>query len=890
MKIGLSSKQMSLIELSTLARWTVRPRLLAVPGVANVAIWGQRDRELQVLVEPERLAAHGVTLDQVLSAAGEATRPSSGGFVETPNQRLNVLHLPAVHDVASLSDVVVPRAEGAPLRLGDIARVTEGHQPLIGDAVINDGPGLLLIVEKQPWGNTLELTREVEKALTALRPALRGVDVDSTIFRPATFIEESIDNLSTAMWLGCALVILVLLLFLYDWRTALVSAVAIPLSLLAAGLVLRWRGETINTMVLAGLVLALGEVVDDAIIDVENIIRRLKLASPEDRERSAFRIVVDASLEIRGSIVYATLIVVLAFVPVFMMEGLSGAFFRPLALSYIVAVSASLLVALTVTPVLCFLLLRRPRASRRSPVLAWLAARYRRLLPRLLDRPRSALGGLSALTAGAAAIVPFLGSSLLPDFKERDFLMHWVEKPGISHPAMVRITERASKELRAIPGVRNFGSHIGRAEVADEVVGINFTELWISVDAQADYDGTLARIQEVVDGYPGLYRDVLTYLRERIKEVLSGSSASLVVRVFGPELDTLGTEATRVRGLLSDIPGVADLKVEPLAPIPQLEIDVDLPAAQRFGLTPYAIRHQAATFVKGHKVGEIVEGQRVFDIVVRGEGRWQSDVTALSNLLVDTPSGGAVRLRDVARVRLGGGPGTIKREASSRRLDVSCNVRGRDLGSVAKEIEAKLGGIAFPRGYHAELLGEHRELGEATARMRLLVAGAAVAIFVVLLTALGRLRLALLAFATLPFALVGGVAAAALSGGTLSLGTLIGFVTVLGIAARNGIMLVSHFKHLEDVEGVGFGRELVLRGAEERLAPILMTALTTALALVPLVVAGARPGHEIEHPMALVILGGLVSSTLLNLFVLPSLYLRFAWGRPRPASEAAPAP
>jgi len=876
LKIGMSSDKISLIELSTLARWTVRPRLLAVPGVANVAIWGQRDRQLQLLVEPERLRAHGVTLEQVMSAAGAATRPSSGGFIDTPNQRLNVVHVPAVRDEKTLAQVVVPAVDGAPLRLGDIGQVVEGHQPLIGDAVINDGLGILLIVEKQPWGNTLDLTREVEKALAALKPALRDVHVDSTIFRPATFIEQSIDNLTFAMWLGCLLVILVLFAFLYEWRTALISATAIPLSLVAAGLVLYLRGEVINTMVLAGLVLALGEVVDDAIIDVENIARRLRLASAEERRRSALSIVLDASLEMRSSIVYATVIVVLAFVPVFLMEGLSGSFFKPLAFSYVIAVVASLGVALTVTPALSLLLLpARVGAARESPILAWLRTRYRNALPALLTRPRAAIGTVGVLIVASAALVPFLGQSLLPDFKERDFLMHWVEKPGVSHPAMVRITERASKELRQIPGVRNFGSHIGRAEVADEVVGINFTELWISLDPKVDYDSTVAKVQEVVDGYPGLFRDLLTYLRERIKEVLTGSSASIVVRLFGPDLATLGSEAEKIRSAIATVPGVADLKVEPLSPIPQIEIDVDLPAAQRFGLTPHAVRSAATTFVQGTKVGEIFEEQKVFDVVVRGVDRLRTDARSIAELLIDTPTGGQVRLRDVARVRMASGPGTIKREGASRRLDVSCNVRGRDLGSVAKEIQAKLSGMSFPRGYHPELLGEYEELGRTATRMRWVVAATLVAIFLLLYTCLGSFRLGLIAFGTLPFALVGGVVAAALFDGTISLGTLIGFVTVLGIAARNGIMMVTHFQHLEEKEGEPFGPELVMRGATERLAPIAMTALTTALALVPLVVGGSRPGHEIEHPMALVILGGLVSSTLLNLFFLPALYLRF---------------
>ena len=577
MKIGVSSATLSQVELTTLARWTMRPRLMAIPGVANVAIWGQRDRQLQVLVDPDRLAASGVSLQDVIGSARDAMSVAAGGYVETPNQRLSVAHAPVVRDASDLEamTLIMPAGSGVPgptRRIGDVTTVTEGFPPPIGDGIINDGPGLLLIVEKQPEGNTLQVTRDVEAALEALRPGLAGVDVDSTIFRPATFIEMSLTNLNQALLIGCVLVVIVLALFLWDWRTAVISLTAIPVSLLAAAIVLYYRGGTLDTMVIAGLIIALGEVVDDAIIDVENIVRRLRINRALAEPLPAMRVVLEASLEVRSAVVYGSVIVVLVFVPVFMLDGLSGAFFRPLALSYVLAIGASLLVALIITPAMSLMLLPQAVHERESPLVSWLKTRYRRVLPRLVAAPKRALAIVAVSLTVTAAAYPLLGEEFLPHFKEFDFLMHWVEKPATSLQAMSRLTHRARRELRAIPGVRNFGAHVGRAEVADEVVGINFTELWISLDPEVDYEATVARVQEVVDGYPGLQRDLLTYLRERIKEVLTGASATVVVRIFGPDLDVLATKAAEVGKAISAIEGSADVKVQALTLVPHVEI------------------------------------------------------------------------------------------------------------------------------------------------------------------------------------------------------------------------------------------------------------------------------------------------------------------------------
>jgi CzcA family heavy metal efflux pump len=875
MKIGLTSGTLSQVDMSTLAKWTIRPRLMAITGVANVAIWGQRDRQLQVLVDPNRLQAHGVTVDDVVKATGEAVSLQAGGFLDTPNQRLAITHATSVRVAQDLENIVVASRNGATLRVGDVATVVEGFPQPIGDAVINNGPGLLLIVEKQLGANTLQVTRDVEAALEGLRPALAGVTVDPAIFRPATFIEMSLQNLSRALLIGCVLVVVVLLVFLADWRTALISSTAIPLSLLAAGLLLHYRGGTLDTMVLAGLVIALGEVVDDAIIDVENIVRRLRLNRLSPNPHSAIRIVLDASMEVRSAVLYGSLIVVLVFVPVFMLEGLAGAFFRPLALSYVLAILASLAVALTVTPAMALLLLPNHLDTRESRLVGSLKARYRRMLPVFVDRPKTALGSLAVLLMLTAATVPFLGEEFLPSFREYDFLMHWVEKPGTSLEAMRRITERASRELMAVPGVRNFGSHIGRAEVADEVVGPNFTELWISLDPAVDYESTIARIQTIVDGYPGLYRDLLTYLRERIKEVLTGASATIVVRVYGPELEQLQEYGQAVRAAIANVDGVADLTVQAQVVVPKVEVRLDPDRAAVFGLTPGQVRTAAATLVQGTKVGEFYEDQRLFDVVVWGAPEVRRNLDAVRALQLPVANGGLVPLGSVAHVEVLPTPNEITRENGSRRIDVTSNVRGRDLGAVARDIQARLTALSFNQGYFAEVLGEYAERQASSTRLRLLAVGAVAAIFLILLADFGSARLAALVFLTLPFALVGAIVAAFLTGAVLSLGSLVGLVTVIGISARNGIMLVSHYRHLEQVEGVPFGRDLVMRGSEERLAPILMTALATGLALVPIVLGGSRAGYEIEHPLAVVILGGLMTSTLLNLFIVPSLYLRY---------------
>jgi CzcA family heavy metal efflux pump len=887
MKIGLSSDSMPLTQLSTIAYWDIRERLLRVPGVVNVSIWGERLQQEHVLVDPNRMRAQDVSLDRVMKVTADSLDAGllkfssggvigTGGFVDTPNQRLGVQHVLPIATPRDLGDVVVRENRGSALRLRDVANVREGTQPLWGDAVVNGGPGLLLVVEKSPGANTLDVTHGVDQALDEMKPGLQGIHIDSTIFRPASFIDIAIHNLALALLIGCLLVVLVLITFLFEWRAALISLVSIPLSLVAAALVLHLRGETINTLILAGLVVAVGVVVDDAIIDVENIVRRLRQNRRQTNPAPTAGVLLEAALEVRRPIVYATLINVAAIVPVFFLQGVSGAFFRPLALSYALAVLASMAVALTVTPALGLILLSRaPLHRRESPVVRSLKLAYGWLLWRLIRTPRPAYLAAGLLVLAGLLVAPRLGDSLFPTFKERDFLMHFVSTPGTSRPEVNRIVTRASHELRDVPGVRNFGSHIGQAFTGEEIAGINFAENWVSVDPSADYDKTLARIHHTVDGYPGLFRDVQTYMRERISEVIVGESEPIVVRIFGPDLGTLRKKAADVRRALDEVDGLEEVHTELQQDIPQVDVRVKLAAAERYGLKPGDVRRAAATLVSSEEVGDIYRGGKAYDVHVWSTPGTRRNLTSIRNLPIDTPSGGQVALADVADLRIAPTPNVITRENASRRIDVGANLAGRDLGSAVGDVRDRVAQIKFPIGYHAEVLGEAAEREKAQSRLLLFGIGALVVIFLLLFAAFGSWRLATLLFLTLPMALVGGVLAAYAGGRIVSLGSLVGFFTVFGIAARNGILLINHCQYLERYEGEKFGPGLVIRGAQERLSPILMTALATGLALVPLVIRGTIPGHEIEHPMAVVIVGGLVTSTLLNLFIVPALYLRF---------------
>ncbi len=901
-KIGISSEEYSVVDLSMIAYWKIRERLLRVPGVANVPIWGERIDLLTIQLDPARMTEHGISINEALQVSADALdvgiiqhtkghNVGTGGFLETPNQRLPIEMVFPVLSAQDLANVPIndrTKVNGEPIRLGDVANLVHDTWPMIGDAVINDGPGLLLIVEKFPWANTVEVTNGVEAAMEEMKPGLTGIEFDTTIFRPATFVVVALENLTESLMIGAGLVLLILFLFLWDWRIAIISATIIPLTVVITLFVISFFDTTLNVMVLAGLVIAIGAVVDDAIVDVENIVRRLRQYRREGKEIDTATVVLEASVEVREAIVTASLIEMTALIPVFFLEGLSGAFFRPLAMAYVVATLVSPFIALTVTPAFILILLdRAPVRETISPILPWLHRSYEKLLRRTLATPSVAYATTGALLAAGLFIWPQLGQELLPDFKERDFLMHWLGKPGTSHPEMVRISTVACQELRTIPGVRNCGSHIGQALLMDEVYGMYFGENWVSVDPSVDYDETLAKIQETVDGYPGLYRDVQTYLKERIREVLTGSSHPIVIRIYGQDLDVLRAKGDEIVEKLSHVEGIVEEHVEFLEDIPQIQVVVDLEKAQAVGLKPGDIRRAAAYIVSGEEVGDIHTANRTYDVNLWSTPETRASLTDIENMLIDTPSGGQVRLKDVASVTIAPVPNAINRENVARRINVEADVEGADLGAAIAEVEKILAETEFPLGYHVELIGEFAERQEAAGRILLAGLAATLVIFFLLRVSLGSWRLAGMSFLSLPLALVGGILAAYFTRGILSLGSLVGFLTILGVAARNGIMLISHYQHLEEFEGEEFGVGLVMRGARERIAPIMMTALTAGLALVPLVIAGEIPGHEIEHPMSIVILGGLVTSTLVNLFVVPSLYLVFGQTKDKPVEATA---
>ena len=672
------------MEMSVLARWTIQPRLMGVPGVANVAIWGQRERQLQVQVDPARLKEHHLSLIQIIKTAGnalwlsplsflESSVAGTGGFIETPNQRLGLRHLLPISTAADLAKVPI---EDAGLRLGEVATVVEDHQPLIGDAMTGQGPGLLFVVEKFPGANTLEVTEDLDEAIEALQPGLAGMQFDTSLYRPARYIQSAIDNVSRAVIVGLVLMAAALLALFYDWRAALIGLVSIPTSLLAAVLVIQATDSTFNAMSLAGLVIALGIVIDDAIINADNTLRRMR--------KPISRSILETSLAARSPLVFATVIVLLAAVPALFTEGVPGALVRPMIVSYGLAVLASMVVALTISPALSLILLRRTPLERRpSPLGAWLQRRYDRLIQASMAAPRAVFVVLTVAALACLSVLPRFGVSTMPSFRESDLLIQLDGPPGTSRQEMNRILDRVARELRLVPGVRNVGAHVGRAIMADQVVGINSSELWVSIDHRADHAKTVAAVEEIVHGYPGFDADVLTYLNSRFGEVFAEVNEPIVVRLYGQDLDVLRLEAEKIKQAIAGIDGIVDPQVEMEPEEPVVEIKVDLAAAQKYGIKPGDVRRAAATLVAGIEVGNLFEEQKIFQVVVWGTPQVRNDLDAIRNLLIDAPGGSHVRLGDVASVQIMAAPTVVRRESVARRLDVVAKVNGRSVDAVA---------------------------------------------------------------------------------------------------------------------------------------------------------------------------------------------------------------
>ena len=895
--IGLSSKQLSLIDMSVLARWTVRPRLMGVPGVANVAIWGQRERQLQVQVDPAQLQAAGVSLEQVITTTGnslwwsplgrlEANTPGTGGFVDGPTQRLGIFHESPIQNPDDLARVVLDDqatpagGETTPAKtLGDVATVVADHPPLIGDAVVSDGPGLLLVVEKFPDANVVDVTDGVEKALGELAPGLAGVQIDSAVFRPATYVDTAANNVVKALLVGVALVVLLLLLVLWDWRRALISGITIMLSLAAAGLVLLLRGETINAMILAGIVLAVVVLVDDSVIDSDHTRRRPRkhdTAPPDVAER----IIAESTMEIRSPLLFGTVALLLALLPILVLTGESGAFLPTVALSYATAVLASLLVALTVTPALSRTLLTKPAADQDAPVVRLLTRGHDRLIPRIIRSPRVAYGVLAVLVLGSLALLPGVdhGDTLVPKFADNNLLIHWEATPGTSITEMDRITARAARELRSIPGVRDVGAHVGRAIMADQVVTPSSGEIWVNIDPAAPYEKTVSAVESAIALYPGLASSVMTYPQDRVTELLHPKSHDLTVRVFGFEYSVLRTKAAEVQKLLEGVPGVKSPRVDSPAAVPALQVKVDLDAAKKYGIKPGDVRRAATSLLSGIEVGALFEEQKVFEVVVLGSPATRQNLSTVRDLLIDTPEGAHVRLGDVADVQVAAADDVIQHDAVTRTLDVTADVSGRDVSAVAKDIRQRLQDVDMPYEYHAEVVSDYVEQNEARQRFIAVVIAAAIGIFLVLQASVGSWRLGALAFLMLPASLAGCVVGVLVTGGEITIGSLAAFFAVLGISARHTVLLISRYQQLERQSPDAPKADVIVRATRERFVPVVLTLAGATVALLPMLLFSRTAGYELAHPLTVTVVLGLVSSAVVSLLVLPALYVRFAGG------------
>ena len=904
--VGLSSKDVSLIEMSVLAHWTIRPRLLSVPGVANVAVWGQRDRQLQVLVDPKRLRERGVSLSEVIETAGnalwvspltflDASTPGTGGFIDTENQRIGVQHIQPITSPEDLGKVAVVRDHPVPgakqLVLSDVATIVEDHQPLIGDAVVDGGPGLALVIEKFPGADTLAVTRGVEAALVAMQPGLTGITIDTSLFRPATYLEAAAGNVGLAAIIALALIVIVFVV-LGRRRAALISLVTVPLAIGAGATVLIAFDVNVNALVIAGLALAIGVVVDEAVIGADAADRRGRERREGDRELSALELILEATSEARGPLMYATLITGFAMVPAFLAGGVVGAFMPTFAIAFGAAVLASMIIALTVTPALCFLLRTGERAPRREPGFArTLRVAYTALLTRFADRTRTAVVGLAGAAILAAVIVgvsvvPGVAKSPLPTFRDPNLLVHWEAAPGTSAPEMSRVVGEVSAALRQVPGVNDVGGHVGRAVLADQVVGINSGEIWLSLDPTRDYDATVAAIGSVLKGYPAFQREVTTYAAERVSAILPQPSSDLTVRVFGQEQAVIEQQAKVVQSAVAKVAGVSSATIAKGSTEPTLAIEVDIAKADAYGLKPGDIRRAATTLLSGIGVGSLFEDQKVFDVVVWGVPELRQDVASIGDLPIDTPAGRQVRLGDVASVEVVETPSVIQRDGVFRYVDVSVGVANGDLATVARNIDTTLKSIGMPMEYRAEVVGNYAERLDSQAWMLAAAVMAAIAIYLLLQAAFQSWRVAALVLLTLPGGLVGGALLAFIFGGPPSLGTLFGFLIVFAITARNGILLVTDIQRLERSAELT-GRAAILHAAAERFAPVLATSVATILALSPFVLLGDRPGYEVVRPMVLVVIGGLVTATLQNLFILPTLYQRVG---PSPEGDTSAEP
>jgi CzcA family heavy metal efflux pump len=888
LKVGLLSEKLSPMEMRTFADWTLKPRLLAVTGVAGCTVFGGEVRQLQVQVHPAQLVARGLTLTDVLTAARTATGVQGGGYIETANQRIVLQpdgQLLTPEDVGNV--VVVTSASGAPVRLKDVATVAYGAEPKFGDTLVMGKPGILLTLKTQYGANTMDVTKGLEAALDDMQPLFERAGLTSfpSLHRPASFIEKSLAHIRGSLLLGAALVAIVLFVFLGHIRTALISLTAIPLSLLSAVIVMDRLGVSLNTITLGGLAIAIGEVVDDAIIDVENIVRRLRENATLARPRAALAVILSASLEVRSAVVYATFIVILVFLPVLTLTGLQGSFFAPLAKTYILAILASLVTALTVTPALTLVFFSRHIEDASAPrIQTWLRRFYEKVLGAVARHPWPVLGGVALFVIVALSRVSSLGGEFLPEFREGHFVLGVSAAPGTSLPEMMRIGEQVSKALLANPHIATVEQQIGRAELGEDTWGPHQSEFHVELKPLTGREeaGVSGEIRAILQQIPGIQFEILTFLADRIGESISGETAPVVVNLFGENLDELDAKAAEVARVLASVPGAAEVEVKSPPGAPRLAIRLRPAALTAFGFRPVDVLDAIDTAYQGTVVGQIYRDNEVNSIAVTLDAASRNNPEGVGDLLLTAPAGQRVPLRLVADVFRTEGRFSILHDGARRRQTITCHPT-RDVQSFVADARRILAArVSLPPGVYLEYAGAAEAQKAATRELLLHTAIAAVGILLLLGIVLGHWRNLLVVLANLPFALAGGVLiiyGAKISGagglGSLTMGSLVGFVTLFGVTTRNAIMLLSHCEHLVAQDGLPWNLATATRAASERLVPILMTATVTALGLLPLALKSGEAGCEIEGPMALVILGGLATSTALNLLVLPTLALRF---------------
>ena len=889
MLISMTSKQTSPMEMRSIADWVVRPRLLGISGVSQVMIIGGETKQYQVLVDPAKLADYRLTLEEVTKAVSAANANASGGFLERPNEEFLIRGRARIYSTTDLAESVVAVRDGTSILLKNIATVQQGPALKRGDGSFNMQSAVVATIQKQPNANTLELTSQIEQALAGLKATLPAdVTVDTKAFQQADFIKRAVRNINLSLIEGGVMVTIILFLFLWNFRTTFISLTAIPLSLLTAVVVMSYFGITINTMTLGGLAIAIGALVDDAIIDVENVFRRLKqnehARDPQPVETVVFR----ASSEIRNSILFATLIIVLVFLPLFSLSGFEGRMFAPLAFAYIISISVSLIVALTVTPVLCYFLLGRSKLledERDSRLVAFLKRYYARTLNWTLRHPFKIIGVSAAMLVVALAVVPLMGREFLPPFNEGALNINASLPPGTSLQESNRIGKIIESVIHEVPEVVSTTRRTGRAELDEHAAGVNTSEIEVvTEEGDRSHSEMMEDVRQRLARIPGVEAEVGQPISHRIDHLLSGTRAQIAIKLFGPDLATLRSKANEIHDAMATIPGVVDLLIEPQVGVPQIQINMNRQAAAAVGLTAEQLAETVDTAFNGHVASQVLEEQRTYDVLVRFDDSARQSMATISNTLIDTPTGTKVPIGQVAEVRQDQGPNTINRENVQRRIIIQANVADRDLGSVIEDVRVAIAQkVKMPQGYFVQYGGQFEAQEKASQRILLFSLVAIAGIFILLYIALKSLRSAVLVMANLPLALIGGVVMVFFSGGTLSIASLVGFITLFGIATRNGIMLISHYSHLMTEEGVGF-RDAIVQGSMERLSPILMTALVTGVGLIPLAIGVGEPGKEIQQPMAVVILGGIFTSTFLNMIVIPALYLKFGRAEARTPS------